>query len=204
MTTEKKRISLDYTPSHKMNGKYAILMETSPDEYESWYYFIRIEGNERNLKLLQEQIENIEWYAMDDCHIFDVELEHPVSAITAKEMTKIDVNHCYWHRKFDGILKPVVFNFKKKDNTEKKMIRVTDLIGNGLIENFIDDEDIDEEDLATDDSLCEHSDNEEDDDSEDDDASSSDDDDVDESSDDEEMEDSTSTKINYKLPPSLL
>jgi len=186
-----------------MNGKYAILMETSPDEYESWYYFIRIEGNERNLKLLQEQIENIEWYAMDDCHIFDVELEHPVSAITAKEMTKIDVNHCYWHRKFDGILKPVVFNFKKKDNTEKKMIRVTDLIGNGLIENFIDDEDIDEEDLATDDSLCEDSDNEEDDDSEDD-ASSSDDDDVDESSDDEEMEDSTSTKINYKLPPSLL
>jgi hypothetical protein len=202
MTTEKK-ISLDYTPSHKIDGKYAILMETSPDEYESWYYFIRIEGNERNLKHLQDQIENIEWYAMDDCHIFDVELEHPVSAITAKEMTKIDVNHCYWHRKFDGILKPIIFNFKKKDNTEKKMIRVTDLIGNGLIENFIDDEDIDEEDLATDDSLCEGSDDDDDEEDDDEDVSSSDDDD-DDDDDDEEMEDSTSTKINYKLPPSLL
>jgi hypothetical protein len=200
MTTEKKRISLDYVPSRKMNGKYAILMETSPDEYESWYYFIRIEGNEKNLKLLQDQIENIEWYAMDDCHIFDVELEHPVSATTAKEMTKIDVNHCYWHRKFDGILKPILFNFKKKDNTEKKMSRVTDLIGNGLIDNFIDDEDIDEEDLATDDSLGECS--EDEDDSEDDDTSSSSSDDDDD--DDDEMEDFTSTKINYKLPPSLL
>ena len=37
-------------PSHKMDGKYAILMETSGEEFESWYYFIRIDGNEENLK----------------------------------------------------------------------------------------------------------------------------------------------------------
>ena len=49
---EKKRITLDYVPSHKTDGKYAILMETSSEEYESWYYFIRVEGNEENLNHL--------------------------------------------------------------------------------------------------------------------------------------------------------
>lgn len=197
MASEKKRITLDYTPSHKMDGKYAILMETSPDEFESWYYFIRIEGNEENLALLQKHIESIEWFAMDDNNVFDIELEHPVSALTAKEMTKIDVNHCSWHRKFDGVLKPVTFNFKKKDSVEKKMIRINDLISNGQIENFIDDEDIDEEDLATDgeDSLAECS--SEDYDSKEEEESSDDDDEP-----DVEMVDEP--KKPYKLPSSLL
>ena len=33
---------LDYVPSKKTDGKYAILMETNGEECESWYYFIRI------------------------------------------------------------------------------------------------------------------------------------------------------------------
>ena len=55
----KQKIKLDYIPSHKMDGKYAILMETSPEEYESWYYFIRVEENEENLNNLKNYIESI-------------------------------------------------------------------------------------------------------------------------------------------------
>ena len=126
MATEetKKRITLDYIPSHKLDGKYAILMETSPDEYESWYYFIRHEGNEENLKHLQESIESLEWSVLDDCNVFDIEMEHLVSGTTAKEMTKIDLNHTSFHRKFDGVLKNVNFKFKKGDNDEKKMFKI--------------------------------------------------------------------------------
>ena len=30
--------------SHKMDGEYAVLMETNESESESWYYFIRTEN----------------------------------------------------------------------------------------------------------------------------------------------------------------
>ena len=163
----KKRIQLDYIPSHKTDGKYAILMETSPDEFESWYYFLRVEGNEENLKHLQTSLDNIEWNVMDDCNVFDLETEHLVSALTAKEMTKIDLNHTSFHRKFDGKLKKIDFKFKKNDNHEKKMSKVFELIGYGQIENFIDDEDLDEEDLATDNGEEDDEDDDDDDDEED-------------------------------------
>lgn len=149
---EKKRIQLDYIPSKKTDGSYVVLMETSSEESESWYYFIRVNGNEENLKHLSNQIESVEWSILDDCSVFDIDMDHFVSATCAKEMTKIDLNHGSFHRKFDGVLNFIDFDFKKKDGDETKIWKVFDLLGNGQIENFIDDEDIDEEDLATDES----------------------------------------------------
>lgn len=141
---------LGYEPSHNMSGKYAILMETSGEENESWYYFIKYEGNEENLKDLQSQLEKIEFYIIDDLSTFDLELDILVSAQTAKEMTKIDLNHSSFHRKFDGVLQKIDFDFKKKDGNETKICKVFDILGMGQIENYIDDEDLDEEDLASD------------------------------------------------------
>ena len=37
-------------PSHIMEGEYAALMETNGKECESWYYFIRCEGNMDRIK----------------------------------------------------------------------------------------------------------------------------------------------------------
>ena len=59
MTTIKDK--LGYIPSKKTDGKYDILMETSGEESESWYYFIRYDGNEENLKFLEKQLGKIEW-----------------------------------------------------------------------------------------------------------------------------------------------
>lgn len=136
-------------PSHKMDGKYAILMETSGEEFESWYYFIRIDGNEENLKYLHDQMEKVNFYVLDDLSTFDLELEHPVSAQTAKEMTKVDLNAMSFHRKFDGTLKKIDFEFKNKDGNETKICKVFDILGEGQIEDYISDEDIDEEDLVS-------------------------------------------------------
>ena len=190
---EKKRITLDYAPSHKTDGKYAILMETSSEEYESWYYFIRVEGNEDKLNHLKECIESIEWSILDDCNVFDIELEHLISANTAKELTKVDLNHSSFHRKFDGILKRIDFKFKKKDDDEDKMFKIFNLLGCGGIENFIDDEDLDEEDLATDNG-------------EEDDELGEDNVDDEDEDDDEDMccvDKECIIKKEYKLPPSL-
>ena len=91
MSTENSQIP---ESSHIMTGDYAVLMETSGEEMESWMYFIRVEGNEENLKHLQDQLEQVDWYILDEMSTFDLDLEHYVSAQTAKEMTKIELNHC--------------------------------------------------------------------------------------------------------------
>jgi hypothetical protein len=133
-----------------MESRYAVLMETSGREFESWYTFIKVEGNEENLKHLFDQLSQVDLYILDDYSSFDLELERTVSAQTAKEMSKLDLNPTMFHRKFDGVLKRVDFNFGEKLKNKKKIKIVNEILGFGGIEEFIDQEDIDEEDLASD------------------------------------------------------
>ena len=133
----------------KSENKYAVLMETNGEECESWLYFIKYNGNEKNLTLLQKQLESIDWYILDDLSTFDLDLDHFVSSTTAKEMTKIELNHYSFHRKFDGVLTNIDLNLRKKDKNEKKMVKVFDILGYGQIEDFVDEEDIDPEDLTS-------------------------------------------------------
>lgn len=129
--------------------KYAVLLETNEEEMESWYYFIKYNDNEENLKYLNDQLKKIDFYIIEDCSTFDLELEFLVSETTAKEMTKIDMNAFSFHRKFDGKLKKIDFGFKKKDSNDRKIEKCFDILGKGLIEDFIDEEDIDEEDMVS-------------------------------------------------------
>lgn len=151
---ETKKESQEREPSHIMTGDYVALMETNGKEFESWYYFIRREGNEEALKNLQDQLERIDWFILDDLSTFDLDLDHSVSATTAKQMTKLEMNSYAFHRKFDGKLKNINFNFKKKDNrdnearNERMICKVFDILGYGQIEDYISDEDLDEEDLT--------------------------------------------------------
>ena len=136
-------------------------METNGQECESWLYFIKYKGNEKNLEYLQQQLESIDWYILDDLSTFDLDLEHFVCSKTAKEMTKIELNSYSFHRKFDGTLEKIDLKLKKKDKNEKKMVRVFDVLGYGQIEDYISDEDLDEEDLTSNSDFSEESDEEE-------------------------------------------
>jgi len=135
-------------PSHLMTGRYVALMETSEKECESWYYFIRLAGNGDALRHLHAQLEEVEWYIQDDLSTFDLDLEHMVSAMTAKQMTKLELNSHSFHRKFDGKLEEIDLGFRKKDSDERKMEKAFDLLGYGQIEDYINDEDLDPEDLT--------------------------------------------------------
>jgi hypothetical protein len=145
--TDKDKTNDEPEPSHNMEGRYVALLETNGEENEQWYYFIRYEGNETNLQYLQDQLEKVDWYVLDDLSTFDLDLEHFVCAQTAKEMTKLELN-TNWNRKFDGKLEKINLGFKKKDKNDKMITRAFDMLGYGQIEDFIDDEDIDPEDLA--------------------------------------------------------
>jgi hypothetical protein len=148
LSDEKDQLDTQYTLPNQNGYRYAVLMETSGEECESWYYSIRYEGNEINLKKLQDQLESVDWYILDDLSTFDLDLEHLISELTAKELTKLELNHQCFHRKFDGILDNVDMCLRTKDKNEKKMVKVFDILGYGQIEDYIDREDIDDEDLA--------------------------------------------------------
>jgi len=144
------------TSSHQ----YGVIMETNAEECESWYYFVKYNGNEKKLHHLKDQIDQIEMYLIDDLSTFDIELEHLVSEQTAKQMTKLEINSVSFHRKFDGVLKTVNLGLKRKDSNEKRIERINDILGMGGIEDFIDDEDIDQEDRISGEDESEHSDDE--------------------------------------------
>ena len=140
-------------------ARYACLQETNEEEGESWMYFLKYDGNEEAIKHLSEQLESVEFYLIPGLSTFDIDIEHLVSATTAKQVTKLELN-THWHRKFDGKLKMVDLELeaverkckkKGKDQercNEKKMEKLYDILGEGGIENFIDEEDIDPEDRA--------------------------------------------------------
>ena len=85
-------------------NKYVVLCETNEHESESWYYFLKYNGNEKELKYLYDQLEKIEMYLIEDMSTFDLDLDHLFSEQTAREMIKLEVNSVSFHRMFTGKL----------------------------------------------------------------------------------------------------
>lgn len=147
---ESKPETEEYVPSHNMEGKYAVLAETNNQFKETWYYLIRYDTNVEALEYLYKQLDSIEWIYLESYSTFTMDLENLFSPTTAKELTKLCVNDGSPHRKFDGTLQFVNFEFRKKDSNIIRLIKVCDTIGFGKIENYIDNEDFDPEDYEDD------------------------------------------------------
>lgn len=130
---------------------YAALMETSGKECESWYYFIRLKGNEKNLEHLRGQLDSVEFYVIDDFSTFDIDMVNLVTAKTAKQMSKLELNSHMFHRKYDGVLERIDLGFSSRDSDEVKIVRANDVLSDGRIEDFIEGEDVDPEDMISDD-----------------------------------------------------
>ena len=120
---------------------YAILMETNGGECESWYYFIKYDGNEKELKYLKKQIDKIDMFIIDELSTFDIDLKHLVSESTAKEMCSAELNSVTFHRKFDGKLRNIHLNLRKKDSNEDMIEKINEVLGLQQIEEYIDCED---------------------------------------------------------------
>ena len=122
-------------------SNFAILMETNEEEGESWYYFLKFEGNETSLKYLHDQLNKVDMIFEDNLNTFIFEMDTLVSEQTAKEMCKVDLNSVSYHRKFDGKLKMINFNLKKKDSNHKMLSKINIRLKDGKISDFIDEED---------------------------------------------------------------
>ena len=185
-------------------SKYATLMETSGEECESWLYFIKYQGNEDNLEKLQSLLAQVDWFVMEDMSTFDLETKFLVCETTAKEMTKVDLNHTSFNRKFDGVLTEIKVPFKKRDSNEKKIKKVFDVLGYGQIENFIDNEDIDDSDTVKEGDTASEDNTTEDDNTEDDTSDNEDKDNTENEQEDESSENEESEDNKIKSLPSYL
>lgn len=124
--------------------KYATLTETDCETGETWYYFINMENNQEELKFLAEQLDTIEEMGIydEDVNAYCLDVTNPVSAETAREMTRLHVNNVTPHRKFDGKMKKIDFKFKERHHDLKRQLKVTETIGNGRISLFVENEEV--------------------------------------------------------------
>ena len=132
------------------NDEYIILAETDWDKNETWYNFLRKEDNEEELKKLAEDLAKVDFE--DESIDFEkaggfikIDLENPVPGFVAKWMTTVEIN-TYYHRKFDGKLKPINFHFKsvkgsKRKTQQSRANKIFNVLGGGQIEKYIDAED---------------------------------------------------------------
>ena len=144
MTENEKKSS----GKNSMETKYVVLCETNEHESESWYYFIKYNGNEKSLKYLYDQLEKIEMYLIEDMSTFDLDMDHLFSEQTAKEMIKLEVNSVSFHRMFSGKLNLINLELKKRDENEDMLMKCYEILGMGQIEDYIEGEFIHPEDLV--------------------------------------------------------
>ena len=135
-------------PKKSTENKYVVLCETNEHESESWYYFLKYNGNEKALKYLYEQLEKIEMYLIEDMSTFDLDMDHLFSEQTAKEMIKLEVNSVSFHRMFTGKMQLINLELKKRDDNEDMLMKCYEILGMGQIEDYIDGEFIHPEDLV--------------------------------------------------------
>jgi len=134
-----------------MSDKYAVLMETSGPDCESWYYFIKYEGNENALKHLSDQLSTIEEDVVyPDMSKFDIDLDNLVSLDCVNQMIMLELNSVTYHKRYDGKMKMIDLWFKQKDKDTKRLSKVDDVMGNGHMDNFLSDEFIPESHRPTD------------------------------------------------------
>jgi hypothetical protein len=123
-------------------NKYAILCEQNKNADVDMYFFIKYNGNEKELKNLSDAVDHIDW-DFEYCESsFSTDITTLVSEQTAKEMTLISVGE-YYHHKYDGVLQHIDFDIKKNDSEKRKMKKINKVLGDVGIANFIDMEDTD-------------------------------------------------------------
>ena len=126
-----------------MTETYAVFIETNYDDGESWYTFIRKKDNEVPLNALQRLLQKVDWSRVEEESDSSFELNtEGVSVQTAKEMSMLDLGLRYFHGKFDGLMKPVEIELKKKYRNNKKAAVINDALGWGHIADYLSGEDL--------------------------------------------------------------
>jgi hypothetical protein len=134
-----------------MSDKYAVIMETSGPDCESWYYFVKYEGNEDALKHLGDQLALVEDDVVySDMSKFDIDLENFVTLECVNQMIMLELNSVTYHMRYDGKMKTINLGFKNKDKDTKRLSKIDDIIGNGNMDKFLSDEFIPESHRPTD------------------------------------------------------
>ena len=62
ITDKFEKLNVDQNDPDVTDSKYVVRFVSLSGKFESWYYFIRYQGNEKALEYLQKQLEKIDMY----------------------------------------------------------------------------------------------------------------------------------------------
>ena len=143
-------------------SKYAVLMETSGPDYESWYYFIKYDGNEKALKFIKDQLDSIENDVVyDDMSKFDIDIDNLISLEAVNQFIMLELNSVMYHRRYDGKVDMIDFGFKKKDKDSKRLLIIDEMLSGGKIDIYVSDQYVPKEHEPTESDLEDQSDSSE-------------------------------------------
>ena len=129
---------------------YVILIETSEEKKETWYYFIQLEGNKENLRHLEQQLNSVDWRLLHGLCTYQLDVDFVVSETTARQMCKLKMNYI-GHQKFNGKLNKIFFDINNTDGNVTKMGKIYDTLKFGRIAKFFRNKDDEEEEEGEDD-----------------------------------------------------
>lgn len=122
-------------------SKYVVLMETSGPDCESWYYFIKHDGNEDALRFLSSQLESIDMDVVyEDMSKFDIDIENLISLEAVNQFIMLELNSVMYHRRYDGKLEMIDFGFKKSAKDSKRLLIIDEMLGGGKIDMYVSDQ----------------------------------------------------------------
>jgi hypothetical protein len=136
----KKQSTPAPAPVVEQPKKYVVFQESCDRFLQSWYSFILWEGNEKNLKDLESQLDRIDMNIYENMSVFAIDTKNLVSEQTAREMCKICINSEYYHRMYNGKLKKINLNLTHDEDEEEQIEKVNDVLGNQGISDFVDGE----------------------------------------------------------------
>jgi len=106
---------------------YVPIIEQEEESCINRYHFIRVEGNEKELKYLCE-IFNFKWKISDGQSIFSLSMESIFTEEQTIPMLKLPIDDFYPHTRFDGVLRHINFkitpdddNYQKGDKINRKL-----------------------------------------------------------------------------------
>ena len=123
-------------------SSYCVFCETNLQYLESWYTFIKKEGNEIALRSLQKQLDEVVWDTDPDSGHFQLDLENTVTPASARQMIHIDLGNKFFHQKFDGLMKEVDLKISKKDKDRVKVRKANRVLQKNGIRRFLEAEDL--------------------------------------------------------------
>ena len=102
---------------------YVPIIEQEEESCINRYHFVRVEGNETELKYLAETF-NFKWEIFEGQSIFSLSMTSTFTEEQTIPMLKLSIEDLHPHTRFDGILRHINFKINSNDNESQRSTKI--------------------------------------------------------------------------------